>query len=168
MAHAVRGLLLLPVYSGGFSAMCPICYFNAPTRRFNAWRLSLYRLRPARPVAGVYGLMAWCFHLLRGLPRSRCAARLPPPLVRRCFAGWRPAQVVRSRPAPAARSRGPPAADSPCVDRRQSRRQSRRESRESRWHSRSAPGESRCHSRRKVAVKVACVRAKVARFTPKS
>lgn len=35
MAHAVRGLLLLSVYSGGFSAVCPICHFNASVRRFN-------------------------------------------------------------------------------------------------------------------------------------
>lgn len=37
MAHAVRGLLLLPAYSGGFSAVCLICHFNAPVRRFNVW-----------------------------------------------------------------------------------------------------------------------------------
>ena len=37
MAHAVRGLLLLSVYSGGFSAVCLICYFNAPVWRFNVW-----------------------------------------------------------------------------------------------------------------------------------
>ena len=35
MAHAVRGILLLSVYSGGFSAVCLICHFNAPVRRFN-------------------------------------------------------------------------------------------------------------------------------------
>lgn len=86
MAHAVRGFLLLPVYSGGFSAVCLICHFNAPVRRFNVWRLSLYRRRPARPVAVVYGLMAWRCPLLRGLPLSRCAARLPP-LFPCCFAG---------------------------------------------------------------------------------
>nr|DAP31232.1 MAG TPA: hypothetical protein [Bacteriophage sp.] len=37
MAHAVRGFPLLLVYSGGFSAVCPICHFNAPVRRFNVW-----------------------------------------------------------------------------------------------------------------------------------
>lgn len=37
MAHAVRGLLLLSVYSGGFSAVCLICHFNAAVRRFNVW-----------------------------------------------------------------------------------------------------------------------------------
>lgn len=37
MAHAVRGLLLLSVYSGGFSAVCLVCYFNASVRRFNVW-----------------------------------------------------------------------------------------------------------------------------------
>lgn len=45
--------------------------------------------------------------------------------------------------APAGRSRWPPAAASPCV----ALRQNRRESRESRWHSRSTPCESRWHSR---------------------
>lgn len=38
MAQAVRGFPLLPVYSGGFSAICFICHFNAPVRRFNSWR----------------------------------------------------------------------------------------------------------------------------------
>ena len=37
MAHAVRGFPLLLVYSGGFSAICPICHFNASVRRFNVW-----------------------------------------------------------------------------------------------------------------------------------
>lgn len=37
MAHAVRGFPLLLVYSGGFSAICPICRFNASVRRFNVW-----------------------------------------------------------------------------------------------------------------------------------
>ena len=37
MAHAVRGLLLLSVYSGGFSSVCPIFHFNASVRRFNVW-----------------------------------------------------------------------------------------------------------------------------------
>lgn len=37
MARAVRGLLLLSVYSGGFSVICPIRRFNAPVRRFNGW-----------------------------------------------------------------------------------------------------------------------------------
>ena len=35
MAHAVRGFSLLLVYSGGFSAVCPISHFNAAVRRFN-------------------------------------------------------------------------------------------------------------------------------------
>lgn len=35
MAHAVRGSSLLLVYSGGFSAVCPIPHFNASVRRFN-------------------------------------------------------------------------------------------------------------------------------------
>lgn len=35
MAHAVRGFSLLSVYSGGFSAVCPICHFNASVRNFN-------------------------------------------------------------------------------------------------------------------------------------
>lgn len=38
MAHAVRGFPLLLVYSGGFSAVCPVCHFNACVRRFNVWR----------------------------------------------------------------------------------------------------------------------------------
>lgn len=35
MAHAVRGFSLLLVYSGGFSAVCPISHFTASVRRFN-------------------------------------------------------------------------------------------------------------------------------------
>lgn len=35
MAHAVRGFPLLSVYSGGFSAICPICHLTASVRRFN-------------------------------------------------------------------------------------------------------------------------------------
>lgn len=38
MAYAVRGLLLLSVYSGGFSAIYHIRHFNAPVKRFNVWR----------------------------------------------------------------------------------------------------------------------------------
>lgn len=38
MAQAVRGFPLLPVYSGGFSAICFICHFSAPVRRFNSGR----------------------------------------------------------------------------------------------------------------------------------
>ena len=37
MAHAVRGFPLPLVYSGGFSAVCLICHFNAAVRRFNVW-----------------------------------------------------------------------------------------------------------------------------------
>lgn len=64
MAHAVRGLLLLLVYSGGFSAVCLICHFNAPVRRFNVWG---YPYTAAAPLAPWPLFMA----LLRGVvPRS--------------------------------------------------------------------------------------------------
>lgn len=70
-------------------------------------------------------------------------------------------------PAPAVRSRGSPAAASPCV----ALRQSLRESRESRWHSRSPLCESRCESRKRlrqsrsfypkiiVVYKIPCIKA---------
>lgn len=77
MAHAVRGFPLLSVYSGGFSAVCPICHFNASVRRFNVWGYPLYRRRPARSVPVVYGLMAWRCPLLRGFPLALPACRRP-------------------------------------------------------------------------------------------
>lgn len=78
MAHAVRGSSLLLVYSGGFSAICPICHFNASVRRFNVWGYPpLYRRSPACPVALVYGLMAWRFLLRCGFPLALPACRRP-------------------------------------------------------------------------------------------
>lgn len=78
MAHAVRGFLLLSVYSGGFSAVCPICHFNAPVRRFNVLGYPyICRRRPTCPVSVVYGLMAWRCPLLRGLPLALPVCRRP-------------------------------------------------------------------------------------------
>ena len=136
MAHAVRGFSLLLVYSGGFSAVCLICHFNATVRRFNVWG-SLYRRSPACSVGLVCGLVAWRCPLRCGLPLALPACRRP------CA----PAALPAAAPGPAVRSRcpGPPAASSPCV----ALRQSLRESRESRWHSRSTPRESRCESRKR-------------------
>lgn len=142
MAHAVRGSSLLLVYPGGFSAVCLICYFNAPVKRFNVWR---YSYTAAAPLALLPLFMA----LRRGVVSCSAAFRLrgtlpacphrAPPLC--------PCYLVGGRPAPAGRSRWPPAAASPCAALRQSRRKSLRESRESRWHSRSPLCESRWHSR---------------------
>lgn len=88
MAHAVRGFSLLLVYSGGFSAVCPICHFNVSVRRFNVWGYSLlYRRRPACSVALACGPMAWRCLMLRGVPLSRCAARLPPFSFTCCLVG---------------------------------------------------------------------------------
>lgn len=49
MAHAVRGFSLLSVYSGGFSAICPICHFNASVRRFNVWGYPYTAAAPLAP-----------------------------------------------------------------------------------------------------------------------
>ena len=81
MAHAVRGFPLPMVYSGGFSAICPICHFNAPVRRFNVrgypyasavplalWPLSMALWRGVVPCAAAcrlrYQLAAVLVHLL--------------------------------------------------------------------------------------------------------
>ena len=72
----------------------------------------------------------------RGLPLARCAASLPP------FSF--PCGLVGGRPRLRRCRSGAPVAASTCA----ALRQSRRESRESRWHSRSTPGESRCESRK--------------------
>lgn len=86
MAHAVRGFLLLSVYSGGFSAICFICHFNAPVRRFNSGRypilpLLCVRCTPClRPLGVALSPAPWL---------AACAASLPPPL-RPCglIDGW--------------------------------------------------------------------------------
>lgn len=127
MAHAVRGLLLLSVYSGGFSAVCLICHFNASVRRFNAW---CYPYTAAVPLA----LWPLFMALLRGVVPCSVACRLRCQLAAVLVLLW---PCRWPSPAPAGRSRWPPAAASPCV----ALRQSRRESRESRWH-------SRCESRK--------------------
>ena len=119
MAHAVRGLLLLSVYSGGFSAVGPICHFNASVRRFNVWGYPLYRRRPACPVAVVYGLMAWRCPMLRGLPLALPACRRP------CS----PVALSVTVPCSGGVGLGSPAAASPCVALRESRWHSRCESR---------------------------------------
>ena len=89
------------------------------------------------------------------LPCARClwpygVAFSPAPCIASCVVNCQLAAVLvpllpcrRLCHAPAVRSRGSPAAASPCV----ALRQSRRESRESRWHSRSPLCESRWHSR---------------------
>lgn len=69
MAHAVRGFSLLLVYSGGFSAACLICHFNAPVRRFNAWG---YPYTAAVPLVLCPLFMA----LLRGVVPCSVAFRL--------------------------------------------------------------------------------------------
>lgn len=140
MAHAVRGFPLLSVYSGGFSAVCPISHFNASVRRFNVLG---YPYTAAVPLVLFPLFMA----LWRGVVLCSVACRL------RCqlAAVLVPLLPCGGRPAPVVRSRGSPVAASPCVALRQSRRKSLRESRESRWHSRSTPCESRCESRKRGA-----------------
>lgn len=139
MAHAVRGFSLLLVYSGGFSAVCLICHFNAPVRRFNVW---------GYPYTAEAPLVLWALlvALWRGVVPCSVACRL------RCQLAAVLVLLLPCRrlsPAPAGRSRwpGPPAAASPFVALRKSRRKSLRESRESRWHSRSPLCESRWQSR---------------------
>ena len=103
MAHAVRGLLFLSVYSGGFSAVCLICYFNAPVRCFNVWgytytaavQLALFPLFIA-----LWRGVVHCAAALSSAPWiAACAASLPPSmfpwclvggctLLRRCGLGW--------------------------------------------------------------------------------
>ena len=69
---------------------------------------------------------------------TACAARLPPFSFPCGLVGGCPMHRRGGLGGP-----GPPAAASPCVALRQSRRKSLRESRESRWHSRSTLRESR-------------------------
>lgn len=136
MAHAVRGFPLLLVYSGGFSAICSICHFNASVRRFNVWG---YPSIPP-PSRLVCTLCLWLYGA--ALPHAPWLAAC----VVRCqlAAVLVPLLLCRGRFAPSVRSRGSPVAASPFV----ALRQIRRESRESRWHSRSPLCESRWQSRK--------------------
>lgn len=117
--------------------MCLICHFNASVRRFNAW---CYHYTAAVPLS----LWPLFMALLRGVVLCSVACRLRCQLAAVLVLLW---PCRWPSPAPAGRSRGSPVAASPCVALRQSRRQSLRESRESRWHSRSTPFESRWQSR---------------------
>lgn len=161
MAHAVRGFPLLSVYSGGFSAICPICHLTASVRRFNVWGC---------PYTAAVLLALWPLFmaLLCGVVPCSVACRLRCQLAAVLVHMW---LCRRLCPAPAGRSRWPPVAASPCVALRQSRRKSLRESRESRWHSRSPLYESRCESRKRlrqsrsfypkiiVVYKIPCIKA---------
>ena len=133
MAHAVRGFSLLLVYSGGFFAVCLICHFNAPARRFNVL---------GYPYTAAVPLVLWPLFmaLWRGVVLCSVTCRLRCQLAAVLVPLW---PCRRLCPAPAGRSRWPPAAASPCV----ALRQSLRESCESRWNSRSPLCESRWHSR---------------------
>ena len=51
MAYAVRGFSLLLVYSGGFSAICLICHFNASVGCSNVW---------CYPYTAAALLVLWC------------------------------------------------------------------------------------------------------------
>lgn len=82
MAHAVRGFSLLLVYSGGFSAVCLICHFNAPVRRFNVWGYPSIPPKPrlfCGPCLWPYGVALYPAPWL-----AACAASLPPSLFS-CF-----------------------------------------------------------------------------------
>lgn len=140
MAHAVRGFPLLLVYSGGFSAICPICRFSAPVRRFNVLGYPYTAVAPRVLWSLFMALWRGVAPLLRGLPPLRRAASLPPFSL--------PCALVGGCPLLRRGGQGYPVAASPCVALRQSRRKSLRESRESRCHSRSTPCESRWQSRR--------------------
>lgn len=85
MAHAVRGFSLLLVYSGGFFAVCLICHFNAPARRFNVCG---YPLIP-QPVRWFCGPCLWPYGVaLSSAPwLAACAASLPPALSSCGFVG---------------------------------------------------------------------------------
>ena len=112
MAHAVRGFPLLLVYSGGFSAACPVCIFNASVGRFNVWR---YPYTAAFPLVLWPLFMAlWCCVVPCSVVCRLRAASLPPSsfpcglvggcaLLRRCGLGglrwllrraWRSAKVA--------------------------------------------------------------------------
>lgn len=163
MAHAVRGSSLLLVYSGSFSAVCPICHFDACVRSFNVWRY---------PYTAAVPLVLWLLFmaLWRGVFSCAVACRLCGALLacRRPCPLW---PCRRLSADPAVRSRWPPAATSPCAALRQSRRKSLRESRESRWHSRSPLCESCWQSRKRlrqsrsfcpkiiVVYKIPCIKA---------
>lgn len=69
MAHAVRGFSLLSVYSGGFSAICFICHFNASVGRFNVW---------SYPYTAAVPLVLWPLFmaLWRGVVPCSVACRL--------------------------------------------------------------------------------------------
>ena len=147
MAHAVRGFLLLSVYSGGFSAICPIRHFNAPARRFNVWGYPY-------TAAATLALRPLFMALWRGVappaPRlAACAVRLPPPLFPCCFAGGGLLRWCGLG--------GAPVNASPCVALRQNRR-------ESRWHSR-CESRKRLHQSRSfypkiiVVYKIPCIKA---------
>lgn len=68
MAQAVRGFPLLPVYSGGFPAICFICHFNAPVRRFNSGRCAYI-------AAALRALCALFMALWRGVAPSAVRCR---------------------------------------------------------------------------------------------
>lgn len=88
MAHAVRGLLLLSVYSGGFSAVCLICHFNVSVRRFNAWRY--HSIPPQSRLPCGRCLWPYCVALSSAPWLAACAASLPPSLFSCGLVGGRP------------------------------------------------------------------------------
>lgn len=103
---------MLLVYSGGFSAVCPICHFNAPVRRFNACGYPSIPPTPCLPCGRC--LWPYCVALSSSPWLAACASSLPPslfpcglaggrPLLRRCGLGglrrllrraWRSAKVA--------------------------------------------------------------------------
>lgn len=159
MAHAVRGFPLLLVYSGGFSAVCPICHFNASVRRFNVWCYPSIPPPPRLFCGHCLCLMAWRCPLLRGVPLAWCAASLPPPLFPCGLVGG--CALLRRG---GFGGRGSPVAASPCVALRQSRQHSRSPLCESRWHSRCESRKSMRQSRSfypkiTVVYKIPCINA---------
>lgn len=151
MAQAVRGFHLLPVYFGGFSAVCLIRHFNAPVRRFNSGRCPY--ISPA--LCALYALF---MALWRGVAPSAVHCR---------FAVCCQLAAIVRRPCALGGVAGPSilaVASGGGAPLCQSRCHSCRESCESRWHSRSHLCESRWQSRCESRKRLRQSRS----FTPKS
>lgn len=113
----------------GLFSICLICHFTAPVWRFSTL---YYPYTAAVPLALCSLFMA----LWRGVVPYSVAGRLRGalPVCRRSCA---PVALSGAVPCSGGVGRGAPVAASPCVALRQSR-----------WHSRSTPCESRCQSRK--------------------
>lgn len=138
------GFPFAPGVFRGLFVVCLICHFNAPVRRFNSGRYPILSLLCVRctPCLRPYGVALSAAPLL-----AACAASSPPPFCPCALVGgW----LLLGGAVSVAGGVGPSmlARDSGGgVPRCQSRYQSRRGSRKSRWHSRSLLCKSRYKSR---------------------